>query len=180
MQAGLVNGCLLPVESTRVKAEAPKDTLVSSGLERVGPLRQAYQAQAAKLQVLAADPKASAATEAALPPEPEPSSATVPVAQSDSAVAPAPVPGPIPPAAAPSTAGPAGPAAGIVATEDPELVDCGGAEFADSAAPPSSRTGQGGDCRPGWGLRRRQDPKRSWADCMLHGLLGGSWVSLAA
>ena len=35
------------------------------------------------------------------------------------------------------------PVAGGVATEDPELDDCGRAEFADFAAPPSDRTSQG-------------------------------------
>src|ERR1039457_3529781 len=45
----------------------------------------------------------------------------------------------------------ASPVAGGVATEDPELVDCGGAEFADSAAPSSDRTGQAGGGRPGGG-----------------------------
>src|ERR1035441_432584 len=131
VQAGLVNGRLLHVDSTMVKADAHKDTLVSSGPELVGALRQAYQEQAAKLQVLPADPKASAVTEAVLPPEPEPSSATAPVAQWVPAVAPAPVPVAITPAvetppgepgqaaatpaAAPSTAGPAGPAAVVIA-----------------------------------------------------------------
>ena len=81
VQAGLVNGRLLHVDSTMVKADAHKDTLLSSSPELVGALRQAYQEQAAKLQVLAADPKASALTEAALPPEPETSPAAAPVTQ---------------------------------------------------------------------------------------------------
>jgi transposase len=66
VQAGLVNGRLLHVDSTMVKADAHKGTLVSSGPELVGALRQAYQEQAAKLQVLAADPQESAAAGAAL------------------------------------------------------------------------------------------------------------------
>ena len=40
-----------------VKADAHKDTILSCGPELVGALRQAYQEQAAKLQVLAAAPK---------------------------------------------------------------------------------------------------------------------------
>src|ERR1035441_5965687 len=75
VQAGLVNGRLLPVDSTMVKADAHKDSVVPSGPELVGALRQAYQEQAAKLQVLPADPKESAATGAALTPAPEPASA---------------------------------------------------------------------------------------------------------
>jgi transposase len=47
VQAGLVNGRLLHVDSTMVKAHAHKDTLVPSGPELVGALRQAYQEQAA-------------------------------------------------------------------------------------------------------------------------------------
>jgi IS5 family transposase len=92
VQAGLVNGRLLPVDRTRVKADAHKDTILSSGPERVGALRQAYQEQAAKLQVLAADPQASAAAGAGLTLAPEPSSATAPVAQGVPAVAPTRVP----------------------------------------------------------------------------------------
>ena len=81
VQAGLVHGRLLHVDSTMVKANAHKDTIVPSGPELVGALRQAYQKQAAKLQVLPLDPKASAATETALTPALEPSSATAPVAR---------------------------------------------------------------------------------------------------
>src|ERR1039458_3371395 len=54
VQAGLVNGRLLHVDSTMVKANAHKDTIIPSGPELVGALRQAYQEQAAKLQVLVA------------------------------------------------------------------------------------------------------------------------------
>jgi transposase len=49
--AGLVNGRLLHVDSTIVKANAHKDSVVSSGPELVQALRHAYQAQAAKLEV---------------------------------------------------------------------------------------------------------------------------------
>jgi transposase len=92
VQAGLVNGRLLHVDSTMVKAHAHKDTIVPSGPELVGALRQACQEQTAKLQVLAVDPQDSAPTEAALSPAPEPASATAPVAQWVAAVAPAPGP----------------------------------------------------------------------------------------
>ena len=92
VQAGLVNGRLLHVDSTMVKAHAHKDTLVSSSPELVGALRQAYQEQAAKLQVLPADPKENATTRAALTPAPEAASATAPVAQSGPAAGSAPVP----------------------------------------------------------------------------------------
>ena len=106
VQAGLVNGRLLHVDSTMVKADAHKDTLVPSGPELVGALRQAYQEQAAKLQVLpAADPQESAATGAALSPWRQPlplqRSKTPPGAQPDAAT----------PAEPPSTALPAGSAA---------------------------------------------------------------------
>jgi transposase len=52
VEAGLVNGRLLHVDSTMVKANAHKDSVVASGPELVGALRRAYQQQAAKLQVL--------------------------------------------------------------------------------------------------------------------------------
>jgi transposase len=92
VQAGLVNGRLLHVDSTLVKANAHKDTIVPSGPELVGALRQAYQEQAAKLQVLATDPQEGTTPEAALTPPTEPASATAPVAQWVPALVPAPVP----------------------------------------------------------------------------------------
>jgi transposase len=52
VEAGLVNGRLLHVDSTMVKANAHKDSVVASGPELVGALRRACQQQAAKLQVL--------------------------------------------------------------------------------------------------------------------------------
>jgi IS5 family transposase len=61
VEAGLVNGRLLHVDSTMVKANAHKDSVVASGPELVGALRQAYQQQAAKLQVLP-EPAAHAQT----------------------------------------------------------------------------------------------------------------------
>lgn len=50
--AGLVGGRLLHADSTIVKANAHRDSVVSSGPELVHALRQAYQAQEAKLQAL--------------------------------------------------------------------------------------------------------------------------------
>src|ERR1035437_3141524 len=92
VQAGLVNGRLLHVDSTMVKANAHKDTIVPSGPELVGALRQAYQEQAAKLQVLVTDPQEGTTPEAALTPPTEPASATAPVAPWVPALVPAPVP----------------------------------------------------------------------------------------
>src|ERR1019366_7844901 len=80
VQAGLVNGRLLHVDSSMVKANAHKDSIVPSGPELVGALRQAYQEQAAKLQVLVTDPQEGTTPEAALTPPTEPASATAPVA----------------------------------------------------------------------------------------------------
>lgn len=57
VEAGLVKGSLLHVDSTLVKASASKDSVVSSGPELVRALRQAYQQQAVKLEVLASEPK---------------------------------------------------------------------------------------------------------------------------
>jgi len=75
--------------------------------------------------------------------------------------------------------GPRKPGGGGVATEDPELVDCGGAEFADSPAPPSDRTGQGGGGRPGWGRRRGRMLRGVGRIVCFWGVLGGSWAILA-
>jgi transposase len=82
VQAGLVQGRLLHIDSTMVKAQAAKDSVVASGPELVGALRQAYRQQAAKLQVLpttdlerAAKPEVSLST-------PEPASDTEPAGQS--------------------------------------------------------------------------------------------------
>ena len=98
VRAGLVDGRLLHVDSTMVKANAHKDTIVPSGPELVDALRQACQKQVAKLQVLPADPQASAAPGAPVLRASEPASATAPVARSGSAVAPTPVPVTSPPA----------------------------------------------------------------------------------
>ncbi len=52
VQAGLVNGSLLHVDSTIIKAQASRDSVVVSGPELVSALRQAYQEQQVKLEVL--------------------------------------------------------------------------------------------------------------------------------
>lgn len=53
VEAGLVSGSLLHIDSTIVKASASKDSVVSSSPEMVSALRQAYQQQRSKLEVLA-------------------------------------------------------------------------------------------------------------------------------
>src|SRR5689334_18480166 len=50
VEAGLVNGSLLHVDSTIVKASASKDSVVTSSPELVSALRQAYQQQQSKLE----------------------------------------------------------------------------------------------------------------------------------
>jgi len=52
VQAGLVEGRLLHVDSTIVKANASKGSVVSSSPELVQALRKAYQDQAEKLEIL--------------------------------------------------------------------------------------------------------------------------------
>jgi transposase len=64
VQAGLVNGSLLHVDSTIVKAQASRDSVVSSSPELVSALRQAYQEQELKLEVLPAQPKEPLGSEA--------------------------------------------------------------------------------------------------------------------
>jgi len=54
VEAGLVNGSLLHVDSTIVKASASNDSVVASGPELISALRQAYQQQQSKLAVLPA------------------------------------------------------------------------------------------------------------------------------
>jgi transposase len=82
VQAGLVRGRLLHIDSTMVKAQAAKDSVVASGPELVGALRQAYRQQAAKLQVLPTmDPESAAKPEVSLS-TPEPASDTEPAGQS--------------------------------------------------------------------------------------------------
>src|ERR1017187_10301953 len=64
------------------------------------------------------------------------------------------------------------PEAGLVATKDPELANCGGAELAYSPAPPSDRTGPGGGGRSGGGRPPRRGSQSSWAERMLAGVFG--------
>lgn len=83
--AGLVNGSLLHVDSTIVKASASKDSVVTSGPELVQALRQAYQQQRSKLEVLPEEVNASPATAQARDPGPGTetlASACVPATQS--------------------------------------------------------------------------------------------------
>jgi IS5 family transposase len=54
VEAGLVNGRLLHVDSTMVKANAHGDSVVTSSPELVQALREAYQQQESKLEVLPA------------------------------------------------------------------------------------------------------------------------------
>jgi transposase len=49
VKAGLVNGSLLHIDSTIVKASASKDSVVTTSPEMVSALRQAYQQQRCKL-----------------------------------------------------------------------------------------------------------------------------------
>jgi hypothetical protein len=91
VQAGLVQGRLLHIDSTMVKANAQKDTIVASGPELVDALRQACQKQVAKLEVLPAEPQASGATGATVLGASERASATAPVAPAGPVVAPTPV-----------------------------------------------------------------------------------------
>ena len=61
VQAGLVDGRLLHVDSTIVKANASKNSVLETSPELVAALRQAYQGQASKLQALEpAEPEAAA------------------------------------------------------------------------------------------------------------------------
>lgn len=90
VEAGLVNGSLLHVDSTIVKASASKDSVVTSGPELVSALRQAYQQQQSKLEVLAAEPQSSVAV--AEPPAADPAvqaaaPASVSAAQNSGALA---------------------------------------------------------------------------------------------
>lgn len=57
--AGLVNGRLLHIDSTTLKANASRNSVIESSPELVAALRQAYQEQAGKLELL--DPPASEA-----------------------------------------------------------------------------------------------------------------------
>src|SRR3974390_2935951 len=63
VQAGLVDGRLLHVDSTTLKANASKDSVIKSSPELVSALRQAYREQERKLDDLAAKPPAPDAQE---------------------------------------------------------------------------------------------------------------------
>src|SRR3954453_16110369 len=68
VDAGLVGGSLLHIDSTIVKASASKDSVVSSSPELVSALRQAYQKECSKLEVLPAQRQADLlATQPAAP-----------------------------------------------------------------------------------------------------------------
>jgi hypothetical protein len=68
VDAGLVGGSLLHIDSTIVKASASKDSVVSSSPELVSALRQAYQKERSKLEVLPAQTQADPpATQPAAP-----------------------------------------------------------------------------------------------------------------
>jgi hypothetical protein len=83
----LVSGSLLHIDSTIVKASASKDSVKSSSPEMVRALRQAYQQQQSKLEVLPQPPESepAAQNQAAEPvsePAPQPT-ATVVEGQTD-------------------------------------------------------------------------------------------------
>jgi len=61
VEAGLVSGSLLHIDSTIVKASASKDSVKSSSPEMVRALRQAYQQQQSKLEVLPEPPESEPA-----------------------------------------------------------------------------------------------------------------------
>ena len=72
VQAGLVDGRLLHVDSTIVKTNASKNSVLETSLEMVAALRQAYQVQVSKLEVL--EPAEREATVPAETPAPRPRS----------------------------------------------------------------------------------------------------------
>ncbi len=76
VEAGLVNGSLLHIDSTIVKASASKDSVVSSSPELVEALRQAYEQQQRKLEVLPAEAEGSLAPAQSPCPGPATPSAT--------------------------------------------------------------------------------------------------------
>jgi len=73
VQAGLVDGRLLHVDSTTLKANASKDSVIKSSPELVSALRQAYQEQERKLEqsAPAKEDDGSAGNDSAEPPAPE-------------------------------------------------------------------------------------------------------------
>jgi transposase len=72
--AGLVDGRLLHIDSTTLKANASRNSVIESSPELVAALRQAYQEQAGKLELL--DPPVSEAQVESSSPTPELPAAT--------------------------------------------------------------------------------------------------------
>jgi transposase len=68
-EAGLVDGRLLHIDSTTLKANASRNSVIESSPELVAALRQAYQEQAGKLELL--DPPVSEAKVESSSPTPE-------------------------------------------------------------------------------------------------------------
>ena len=88
VQAGLVNGRLLHIDSTIVKADASKGSVIPSGPELVEALRQACQQQAVKLEVLSSEPEEGSPVRTSDPMAPAP--AAPPLSGVEAAPAPAP------------------------------------------------------------------------------------------
>ncbi len=130
VRAGLVRGQLLHIDSTMVKAHASKDSVVAASPELVSALRQAYQEQAAKLEVLDPENEAPSAGLAGSRSAPEAGSASKPASLaapggSSKAVEPA-----RPPASVPAPGGSPRPSASPLPTSEPGL---------EPPAPPTSK-----------------------------------------
>ncbi len=82
VKAGLVDGRLLHVDSTTLKANASKDSVVKSCPELVSALRKAYQEQERKLELMSAPP-----VEVCPAKEPDPPSAAAAAVESLAATA---------------------------------------------------------------------------------------------
>jgi transposase len=113
VQAGLVSGSLLHIDSTIVKASASKDSVVTSSPEMVSALRQAYQQQRSKLEVLPAEPSESTpetvpsqVAEAVSESAPQPASDAQPQSTPESVVPELRVLPSVPPSSRPQDAGP--------------------------------------------------------------------------
>jgi transposase len=104
VQAGLVDGRLLHIDSTMVKANASKSSVVSSSPELVQALRQAYQEQEAKLEVLPA-PAPDKSGDCAKPEPPSPAPAPAPKIDPEEIIAL--LPDPVPSALEPEQIAPA-------------------------------------------------------------------------
>ena len=77
VEAGLINGRLLHVDSTTIKANASKDSVIKSSPEIVQALRRAYQKEEQKLEMLP-EPSAAVLPEPSAAVLPEPSAAVLP------------------------------------------------------------------------------------------------------